>query len=209
MTSKRYFYVMLGVLALLFGLIIAGTVAGNNLLEKQSHKLTSLKSEDSSIEQQQNALIQAKKEVERYSELEKITKSVVPQDKDQARTVREIVKIAGQNGIPIKTISFDTSTLGDTKAPAGGTGAAGGTAAGQPKQAPISQVKPVQGIPGVYSLEIQVSSAGKVSYQNFLRFLESLEKNRRTAHVTSVDLQPSEDGRQLDFNLKLNAYVKP
>ena len=208
MTAKRYFYVMLGLLILLLGLIIAGTVGGNMLLEKQSHKLSALKSENQSIEQQQSALVQAKKDIERYSEVEKIAKSVVPQDKDQARTVREIVKIAQDNGIPIKTISFETSTLGENKPT---TQAPGGTAVGgaKPVPPPVSQVKPVQGIPGVYTLEIQVSSAGKVSYQNFLKFLESLERNRRTAHVTSVDLQPSDDGRTLDFNLKVTAYVKP
>jgi hypothetical protein len=215
MTSKRYFYIMLAVLVLLLGLIIGATIGGNVLLKKQSEKLISLKSENLSVEQQQTALIQAKKDVERYSEIEKITRSVVPQDKDQAKTVREIVKIAGENRIPIKSISFETSTLGDAKpvtpTPAPAVGSEGGTPAAPatPKQPAVSQVKPVEGIPGVYSLEIQVASAGEVSYQNFLKFLESLEKNRRTAHVSSISIEPSDDGRTLEFNLTLNAYVKP
>lgn len=209
MTSKRYFYVLLVILILFLASIFGATVGGNMILEKQSAKLAALKMEDESIEQQQTALLQAKKDVERFSEIEKITRSVVPQDKDQAKTVREIVKIAGDNYVPIKSISFETSTLGEAKpaGPGSAAPAAGSTAA--PKPPTVSQVKPVEGIPGVYSLEIQVGSAGKVSYQNFLKFLENLEKNRRTAHVSGINLEPSEDGRTLEFNLTLNAYVKP
>ena len=61
----------------------------------------------------------------------------------------------------------------------------------------------------MFTLEIQVASDGEVSYQDFLKFLEALEKNRRTAHVAAISLDPSDDGKQLNFNLTLNAYVKP
>ena len=201
MTSRRYFYLLCGILVVFVGLIIGGAVGGNMLLQKQSKKLSALKVENESLELQQNALIQAKVDVEKYSELDKITKSVVPQDKDQAKTVREIVTIAQQNSIPIKSVSFQSSNLGDATVP-------GAAAPGTPKTS-VSQVKPVEGIPGVFTLEIQVGSDGKVSYQDFLKFLEGLEKNRRTAHVTSISLNPSDNGTKLQFNLTLNAYVKP
>jgi Tfp pilus assembly protein PilO len=208
MTAKRYFYMLTGILVLLIGLIIGGTVGGNMLLQKQSKKLTALKVDTKTVELQQTALIQAKKDVEKYSELEKIAKSVVPQDKDQAKTVREIVQIASANGIPIKSVTFQSSNLGDAAAAAAKTTESSTTA---PKAANpgVSQVKPVDGIPGVYTLEIQVASAGEVSYQNFLKFLESMEKNRRTAHVSAISLDPSDDGKRLNFNLTVNAYVKP
>lgn len=196
---------MLGTLGLLIALITSGTVGGNILLEKQSKKLSTLKLENESIETQQNALAQAKKDVERYTELDKIAKSVVPQDKDQAKTVREIVQIAGANNIPVKSVTFQASTLGNA-AVAAPQGQDDPATKAKPS---VSQLKPVEGIPGVYTLEIQVASAGKVSYQNFLKFLESLEKNRRTAHVNGINLKPSSNGTQLDFNLTLNAYVKP
>ncbi len=129
MTSKRYFFVLIGTLVLLLAIIIGGTVSGNIVLQKQSEKLLALKSENETIEMQQNALIQAKKYVERYSELDTIARSVVPQDKDQAKTVREIVKIAQENRIPIKSISFETSNLGAIipKAPAASPEESGNT----------------------------------------------------------------------------------
>lgn len=198
MTSKRYFFALLAIFVLLIGLIIGGAVGGNMILQKQSNKLTELKVENAAIELQQTALIQAKKDIERYSDLEGVLKSIVPQDKDQAKTVREIVQIAAANKIPIKSVSFEASTLGDA-VPKGSA----------QKQLPVSQVKPLEGITGVYSLPVAVESADKVGYQDFLNFLSDLETNRRTAHVEAIDITPSENGKSVEFTLTLNAYVKP
>lgn len=205
MTSKRYFYILLSVFIVLVALIIGGTYKANSFLQDQSQKLTDLKTETEAIEKQQTALVQAKKDVERYQDLSMIVKSVVPQDKDQAKTVREIIQIAGSRNVPIKSVTFEQSTLGAPK-----TG--GGTAT----QTPISQLKPVEGIPGVSILPIQVASAGEVEYGNFLKFLQDLEKNRRTAHVSTINIKPVADSIRpgkpnlsVEFDLTLNAYVKP
>lgn len=208
MTSKKYFYIQLALFVLAIILIVAGTVAGNSALQDKSKKLSELKVESATIELQQSALIQAKKDIEKYDELDKIARSVVPQDKDQAKTVREIVALALQNNIPIKSISFETSKLGEAAAKRSASSAEGSssTKAAEPG---VSQVIPVTGISGVFMLPIQVESAGAVKYQDFLSFLESLEKNRRTAHVSAINLEPSDNGETLNFDLTLNAYVKP
>jgi hypothetical protein len=207
MTPKRFFYLQMAVFVLAIALIIGGTVGGNIVLQEKSRKLSDLKVENGSIELQQKALIQAKKDIERYSSLDTIAKSVVPQDKDQAKTVREIVSLAAANHIPIKSISFETSKLGE--APAKPTTPEGGDAAPKTTIPSVSQVKAVPGINGVFTLPIQVESAGQVNYTDFLSFLESLEKNRRTAHVGTINLNPTNNGKTLTFNLTLNAYVKP
>ncbi len=210
MSAKKFFYVQLGLLGLLIAGVLASAVAGNILLEKQSKKLTELRLQNKTIDAQQTALVQAKKDIEKYNQLNEIAKSIVPQDKDQAKTVREIVKIAQDNRIPIKSVSFDSSNLGDmTKTTAVPDSSGGGSAASSaPKVPSVTQVKPIQGINNVYTFPIQVETSQAVSYQNFLAFLESLEKNRRTAHVGSINLKPSADGKSLEFTLALNAYVK-
>lgn len=200
MTPKKIHFLLIGVLVLLIILICGATYQGNAFFVKQSQKITDLKVEAEAIEMQQNALIQAKKDIEKYSELESIAKTVVPQDKDQAKTVREIIQIANDNDIPIKSVVFDSSTLGDAK-PRGGSS--------QQSQSQISQAKPVEGINGVYALPIQIDSSEEVAYPNFLKFLGSLEKNRRTAHVDTINVTPNEIGSALEFSLTLNAYVKP
>lgn len=207
MSPKRFFLVMAGALAVLGICIIFAILGANALLGKQSKKLLEAKVENKAVEQQQTYLIQAKKDIEKYSELNAITKSIVPQDKDQAKTVRELSAIAGASGIKLKSISFAPSNLGQNAAVSSGSP----SSASASKSSAISQVKPVEGIPGVYSLEIIISPEDNaaISYYTFLNFLERLESNRRTANVVKITLSPSEDGSSLTFILTLEAYLKP
>lgn len=209
MTPKRFFFGMVGVFVLCVGLTITAAAGGNSLLQKQASKLNQLKIEGKAMEEQQVLLAQAKKDIEKYNELDRTARSVVPQDKDQAKTVREIALIAAANRVPIKSIDFQASTLGDAAKPTAAAGDGEKSETAKPTAPPISQVKPVEGIPGVYNLEIKVTSTGEVPYKNLIGFLEGLENNRRTAHVTALNLDPSDDGRGIRFTITLNAYIKP
>lgn len=200
-------------MVLLCLVLIGVTVAGNVIFKKQSDKLVSVKAKGQVAEQQKVSLAQAKKDIEKYNDLDKIAKTVVPQDKDQAKTVREINKIAADSGITIQQITFATSNLGQA-APKQSTSSEEGDSASQNKTqqnaTTISQVKPVEGINGVYSLEIVINSGDDpVSYYGFLEFLQKLEGNRRTAHVSEITVSPTENGSGVTFTLKLNAYLKP
>ncbi len=81
MSSKKVFFGMIGLLGLMGVLIVATVVLGDSILRKQSEKLLSLKLDNQVIETQQASLTQAKKDIEKYDELEKISKQIVPQDK--------------------------------------------------------------------------------------------------------------------------------
>lgn len=224
MSAKKVFYGMIGLICVLAISIIVCAYFGSKLISQQGTKLAELKSQNTAIEAQRSSLIQAKKDAEQYEELNVIARSVVPQDKDQARTVREINKIASETGIKLKTIAFQASNLGQaaggapaTTPPPEGSSPASPTPAAEPGQAaaaptapPISQVSPVQGIPGVFSLPITISTPDDepVSYRNFLLFLERLESNRRTAHVDQIAITPTSNGSALTFTLTLNAYLR-
>lgn len=152
MNSKRMFYVLSGCLVILAGLCVSSVVLGNSLLKKSATKLNDLKLETNVIDEQQNSLSQAKRDIEKYTELEQIANSIVPKDKDQAKTVREIIKFGSETGVPIASISFPNSELGSIAAPTTGTGATAQTAP------PVSQVKPVEGIKGIYQLELTIQN---------------------------------------------------
>lgn len=214
MSSKKVFFVMLGVLGLMGILVIAAVVVGDSFLRKQSAQLVNLKLDDQVIEAQQVALTQAKKDVETYSELEAIAKQVVPQDKDQARATREIVSLAEQSSIRIASIDFPASTLG--QAPVAPTKPAEGEApapqAATPVTPSVTQVEPVEGIPNLFQLELNVVSDTKIpiTYNQLIDFLDRLEKNRRTAHVSQITIQPDTNNRNLlNFSLTLTLYIKP
>lgn len=209
MNPKKFFYVMIGVVIVLVALGISGVVISDKLLKEHSSKLVELKLESRLLQEQQSALIQANKDIEEYADLEKVAKSIVPQDKDQARTVREIVQFAEASGVNLKTISFPSSNLGQA-APKPAVGGAEGQPT-PPPTSPLSQVQPVSGIPGLYSMEITVQSvdSNAASYVGFVDFLNRLERNRRTAQVNNISIKPGAANDIQSFSLILNVFIKP
>ncbi len=214
MNSKKVYFGLLGAIGILIIGSIAALYLGNSMLKKKSATLVELKLENRVLEDQQTALVQANKDLDKYAELENITKAIVPQDKDQAKSVREIIKLASESGVQIASISFPSSSLGTAApkpaAPAEGTTDAAAPAT--PAAPPVSQVTPVSGINGVYQLELTVVSdtSNPVSYVSLINFLSKLEQNRRTAQVSQISIQPfPSNPNLLTFDLVINVYIKP
>src|SRR5688500_3111383 len=97
MNSRRLFFILTALLLLIIGGGVAALVKGNEILATKNTRLTELKLEANSLESVQDSLINAKKDIANYSSIEQITKTVVPQEKDQAKTVREIIKLANES----------------------------------------------------------------------------------------------------------------
>lgn len=216
MNGKKVYFGMLGLVSLLAIGGIMAVVLGNSMLKSKSNELVSLKLENRVLDEQQTALIQANKDIEKYAELEGITKSIVPQDKDQAKSVREIVKIAEESGIKIASLSFPSSNLGTAVPKPVATTPTEGSSdtpkSATPAAPPVSQVKAVDGIQGLYQLEINLQSDTNypVSYTSLINFLGNLEKNRRTAQVSQINIQPDpNDVGKLTFTLVINVFIKP
>ncbi len=210
MTSKRVYFVMSGLIILLLIGLLAGTYGANKLFTAQATTLTSLKAKSQALAQEQRSLIRAKKDIEEYAGLAQIAQTVVPQDKNQAEAVREIVNLATKNNVVLGSITFPTSTLGGEGTASGAPASAGPRITGTSSQ--LSQLTPATGIPGVYQLTITVTSDtnSPAKYDQIIGFLSALEHNRRTALINSVVLQPSsQDPSLLGFTIILNEYIKP
>lgn len=210
MNSRKTFFVMVSVTVLLIGVLLASVIVGLKYLGTQSEALLAAKLDQQSLTEQQAALIKAKDDLIKYADLQKITESIVPQDKDQAKSVREIVRFADESGVTLESISFDDSTLGQQPA------APSAPADGQPSATPapsLTQAKPVPNIPGVFSLPIIIQSTqNNNQFPNFLSFLEKLENNRRTAQVEKISITPGETPagkKYINFTLTVNIFVKP
>ena len=211
MTSKKLFFVQLGIIVLLFVMLIASTMLISSTLKAKSNELVGLKAKSQALDQQKIALAKAKKDIQAYNELYKISKTIVPEDKSQAEAVRQIVKIAQINGVSLASISFPASTLGAGITSVNGTGSAT-TPVPQTNKKSLSQLQPVKNIPGVYLLQITVASDTNkpVPYSKFIDFLAGLEGNRRTAQVSNITLQPDQNNKNnITFTLTLNQYIKP
>ncbi len=220
--SKRLYYLLVGLVGLLLVGLVVGAYGTNQLLTSRAVKVTSLKAKSLALSQEQLSLANAKQEVNKYSGLLQIAQSVVPEDKDQAEAVRQIVNIAAANnisGVSLQQITFPASTLG---AGAAGTATAGAGVAATPatpstssassSAGKLSQLVPVKNIPGVYDLLITVQSDPQkpIPYSSFVNFLSGLEHNRRTAQISTITLQPNVNNPDLlSFTLTLNEYIKP
>jgi hypothetical protein len=215
MTSKRFHIIMLASLVLLLVGLLGGTYGINSLLVSRAGKLTALKAKSLALAQEQVSLNQAKKDIQKYSGLDNTARSVVPQDKDQAEAVREIVNIAAANSVSLASITFPASSLGSGPVGVGAATPSSTVPAGSAatsKAGALSQLTVVKNIPGVYQLPITVDgdSNQPVQYNKFITFLSDLEHNRRTAQVAGITIQPdAKNPAYLTFNLTLNEYIKP
>jgi hypothetical protein len=210
MSAKRLHFILLGVVSLLFVGLIVGAYGMNSLLGQRANKLTGLKAKNLALEQEKVGLAKAKQGIEKYSDLEKITKEIVPEDKSQAEAVREIVKIASANNISLASITFPASTLGG-QAGSSVPSTSGPSSPSSSKKS-LSQLQQVKNIPGVYQLQIVVTGDTNkpVQYNKFIAFLSALENNRRTAQVSTITITPDPNNKNnLTFNLTLNEYIKP
>lgn len=196
MSSKRFYYLLVGCLGLLLIAALAGAYFGRESLVTRNAELSKLKARVVALDNQERSLVLAKKDIEQYKELQDVAESIVPQEKDQARTVRELVSIAESVGVTVNTISFPSSNLGDkTKKTTSAPG--------------VSQVEPVKGIPGLFELDLTVSSTVPVDFPTLNSFLERLETNRRTSSISTITIIPEQDSSLLTFELTLKIYIKP
>ncbi|HEV7454182.1 MAG TPA: hypothetical protein VGO07_02890 [Candidatus Saccharimonadales bacterium] len=198
MSAKRLYQLLLGSIGLCIVVLLAGMYISTAVLKKQSGQLVKAKTNSAVLDQKQQQLNKARADITKYKSLSEIAQNIVPQDKNQAQTVREIVAIAEANGIKLGSITFPSSTLGGV-----GVGSA---------NAALSQLKPVKGIGGVYSLEIAIQSdtTQPSDYDQFISFLDALEHNRRTALVNGITILPDPTKpNKLSFTLNVSEYLKP
>lgn len=200
MSSKKLHYLLIGILALVCLSILGGAYVANSALKTSAKDLLDEKALGMALESQKAQLSKDKRDLEKYRDLNNIATKIVPQDKDQAEAVRQIVKIAAANNVPrLSSVSFPTSTLGG----------ANGKAV---KGSNLTQLTPVKGISGVYILPItvQVNESSAVPYSTLIKFLEGLEANRRTSQVSNITVTPKADNPSLvSFTLVIEEYIKP
>ncbi|HEY4160514.1 MAG TPA: hypothetical protein VGM08_00450 [Candidatus Saccharimonadales bacterium] len=198
MKAKQLYYVLAGCCALLVLALFGIGYEANKVLGAQATKLSKLRADSEVASSQQAFVLQDKKDIQKYSELNTIAESVVPQDKDQAQAVRQIVNLASANHIQLSSVTFPASTLGAITT--------------NTAQTKLTQLVPVVGITGVYNLAITITqdTGNTVPYNDFLSFLSGLEQNRRTAQVTSITVQPDpKQPNNVSFTLTVSEFIRP
>jgi hypothetical protein len=208
MNAKQVYFAMIGAIA---GVVILGfttLVFGDKLLSSKSNELLNLRLQSQVLNNQQTALVKAKHDVIKYTPLNNIAETVVPQEKDQALVTREIVNYATEANISLSSITFPASNLGGNIL---GTSTGGAPVHSTAIKTAPSQLLPVPGISGIDVLPITVqSNVNKpIGYSQLSQFLKSLEQDRHTAEVSELTITPSDSvGQQLSFEVVINIYIK-
>ncbi len=202
MKSKQLFFALVILLVLLISSLFGIAYGANSIMGKQATKLSKLRADSNALDTLQASVAKNKQDIAKYSTLNAIAKNIVPQDKDQAEAVREIVDLASQSGIAqLSSITLPRSQLGVSS-----------TVPGTKTNPDLTQLIAVKGMPGVYQLQITVTEDKKyeIPYNQFLTFLSKLEQNRRTAQVSSITIQPDPQKPGLvAFTLVISEFIKP
>src|SRR3990167_2056559 len=211
-SARQLRFLLLGLLGVGVIVFMAIAVLGLNALSKKSSQLVDLKLKSKTLDAQLTSLALAKKQVEQYSYFNDVAKTVLPADKDQAKAVLTIFKLAKESGISIASVTFPTSSLGGNTSTSSATGSS---------STAISQAKPVEGINGLYSLQLTIApETGEsvpdnkiATFAKVIDFLNRIERDRRSEEITQVIIQPVQDNSgpldEISFTLIINIFMRP
>lgn len=211
MTPKKVYYLLISLLVIVVLGIIGAAYFSNTFLKRSSNALVEAKLELYKIDETESTYRKNKLLLEQNQDIATILSSIVPSEKDQARAVREISRIASEKGLSVRSIRFPSSDLvaKNTKTTTNANGTTPSPTAGPT----VSQAKPVNGLTGVLGMNVELeianaNPANAISTDQMLGFLEEIENNRRNIRVTSVSYGPAiEEGKIINMDTIL--FIKP
>lgn len=209
MTAKKFHYSLIFILIILIVSTLVTIYVSFWFLQKKSVNLVNAKLDNIILDTQEKTFLQNRKDLEKYSTLNATIEKILPKSKDQAKAVKELYQIGDETGIIIEKIQFPTSTLGQKTAPKTGTTTSVGTTTNNV----VTQAKPVEGIPKVLGIDINVDlapSSGKtMSYDSMIRFLQKVEQNRRSMQIKQINVTPDAKNGGVTFSMILTIFIKP
>lgn len=160
------------ILVFCLGLSVAVGVAlillSIRLLSGESVNLSTLKAKADAPTTQYSNLIKTKQQLNKLGPTRDVVNNAMPSDVNQSMIIAEINKLASKSGVTISGINFNTE----------------GLMTNAQKKAKKSV------IPGVATSTISVT-ASNMSYDQALKFLKSIEKNRWLMQISNVNILPS------------------
>jgi hypothetical protein len=205
MSAKKFNRLMIILLAVCLCGAFAMVYFGNTIMRNSSRSLVDVKLKNVSLDIQEQNYLQARKDLEKYSELSTVIQQVLPKSKDQAQAVAELYKIGDETGILIDKVQFSSSSLGQrTSSSSTGTTASSSS---------VTQASPVAGMTGVLGMDVTISlqpASGKsIAYNSMIAFLQKIEVNRRNMQIKQISVSSDTKNGGVTFQLTLTIFVKP
>lgn len=138
------------------------------LLSGESVSLSTLKAKADAPTTQYGNLIKTKQKLNKLGTTKDVINNALPSDVNQSMIISEVNKLASKSGVTISGINFNTE----------------GLMTNAQKKAKKSA------IPGVSTSTISVT-ASNTSYDQALKFLKSIERNRWLMQISNVNILPN------------------
>ena len=198
MRPKKFFMIMLGVLAFILIAFGVGFKLGLNRIGEEKDSIADVKARVSAIDEKLALTIATQTRLEQLSFVDTIAKEVLPQEKFQPELVSQLYQIAENNNIVISSLTFTNQNITEKEG-----------ALVIPK---VTQATPLDDAPGVFTVPVVINSNG--TYDNLVGLLEDIETNRRKLQVQSVRITPLKDSNgtltgRFSLVITLDVYVKP
>lgn len=189
MSTKKFFFVMLGLIAVSFVAVALAFYWGSGQLEKKSTALSDLIADRDVTQEAIIKLNKAQGDVENLDEVSALLDRLLPLSKQQENLIADILYTStSEAGIPSSQVTSFSFT---------GTG--------EPND--LSGTTTSKENPGVYEYPFTMNISS-ISYDTLLKLLVEIETNGRIIQVDNVQITPQGDGT-LNVALSMKAYLKP
>lgn len=191
MTPRLMNKILKGLMIVVALLLLACLYFGDKRVAGVAMETSRLKAVVEVNQQQIKIYDQTKKKVATLGYVNELANKVLPPDKEQSAIVAEISEFAKRSNLSVSQITFSEVAKTTGAAPAAKTN--------------LVIPKGVQVIP----VTIQMQSGA--TYNDVLDFLKTVENNQRKMQLTSINLKPNLDDRQIldQVNISMNLYAKP
>lgn len=190
MTAKKFYFVLIGLIALSFITVAVSYSWGSSQLESEALAVSDLKADYDVTQEAILKLQKAQTDSDEVDSVVEILDRLLPEQKEQDKLIADIIYTAtAEAGIPfdkVATFSFQ-----------------GGT---EPNS--LSGTIPSKEGAGVYEYPFSISISS-ISYDTFLKLLQEIETNGRIIQVSTVSISPEQDSTDVSVNLTMKAYLKP
>lgn len=191
MTPRLMNKILKGLMIVVALLLLACLYFGDKRVAGVAMETSRLKAVVEVNQQQIKIYDQTKKKVATLGYVNELANKVLPPDKEQSAIVAEVSEFAKRSNLSVSQITFSEVAKTTGAAPAAKTN--------------LVIPKGVQVIP----VTIQMQSGA--TYNDVLDFLKTVENNQRKMQLTSINLKPNLDDRQIldQVNISMNLYAKP
>lgn len=191
MTPRLMNKILKGLLLVVALILLASLYFGDKRVAGVANETARLKAVVEVNQKQIKVYEQTKKKVSTLDYVNELANKVLPADKEQSAIVAEISEFAKRSNLTVSQITFSeiAKTTGSTPA-----------------------VKTNLVIPkGVQVIPVTIQMQSGATYNDVLDFLKTVENNQRKMQLTSINLKPNLDDRQIleQVNVSMNLYAKP